>query len=57
MSSFNEMFEHKYLCTVSKIGVTVHGKSSAGVVSSDVKGYLMDMFNVWLVEVGIDNLL
>ena len=49
MSSFNQMFERNYLGTVNKVGVTLRGKCNAGVVSSNEKGYLMDMFSMWLV--------
>ena len=51
------MFERKYLGTVNKVGVNRQCKCNAGIVSSDEKGYLLDMFNMWLVEAGIANLL
>ncbi len=57
MSSFNQVFTDKHLSEVSKVGVTLRDKCNAGVVYSDKKGFVLDMFNMWLVQNGIANLL
>ncbi len=49
ISSFNQIFTTKHLSEVKKVGVTLQDKCNAGVEYSDKKGFILDMFNMWLV--------
>ncbi len=51
------MFEDKHLNNVKEVVVTLHSKCNAGVIFSNEKGVLLDMFSMWLVQNGITNLL
>ncbi len=51
------MYVSKYLENVHKVGMTLCAKCNAGKVFSNKQGFLLDMFNMWLVKNRIANLL
>ncbi len=57
MTSFYKVFSDKYLEEVREDGVTLRGKYNVGTVFLNKKGMLLDMFCMWSVRKGIDNLL
>ena len=56
-SSFHQMFCVSYMSDVQQVDIALRGKCSAGEMHSDEKGYVLDMFCMWLVHSGISNLL
>ncbi len=51
------MYNSMHLENVHKVVVTLCGKCNAGKVFSNKQGFLLDMFNMWLVKNWIANLL
>ena len=51
------MFTSKNMSNIQRVSTTLRGKCNGGVSHSDEKGDVLDMFNMWLVQTGIANLL
>ncbi len=49
MLSFNQVFTDKHLSEVKKVGMTLQAKCNTGVVFLDKQGFILDMFDMWLV--------
>ena len=56
-SSFHQMFTSKNMSNIRCVSTTLRGKCNGDVSHSDEKGDVLDMFNMWLVQTGIANLL
>jgi len=45
------------MSNVQRVSTTLRGRCNGGVSYSDEKGDVLDLFNMWLVKMGIANLL